>query len=86
MSRTCCEPQVWVVRPDGTTALQVSDGSDGSTSYNPIWSPDGAAILFYRDVDGHQALWIAARDGSQRRELADGGAGLDLGAYWWTAS
>ena len=82
-SRTCCGPQVWVVRPDGTEPHQLTDGKDGSTSLAPIWSPDGSTLLFFRDLGGHQTLRTIRPDGTGERRLADAGDGFDLGSYWW---
>ena len=83
-SRICCQPQVWIVHPDGTSATQLTDGHDGSTSYAQIWSPDGGKLLFVRDDGGgHQSLWTMNPDGTGKSEIAQAGEGFDLGSNSW---
>lgn len=36
---------IWVVRPDGTGALRLTDGHDDN---QPSWTPDGKSLLFSR--------------------------------------
>lgn len=83
-SRICCEPQIWIVHPDGTGAKQLTDGHDGSISLLPIWSPDGAKLLFHRARAEEDTLWTVASDGSGQTQIAAAGEGFDLGGYWWS--
>ena len=55
-----------------------ADGSDprrlidnGTESYDPRWSPDGAHILFTTTVAGSMNIWIANADGTDVRQLTD---------------
>jgi len=88
-SRLRSQPQVWVVRPDGSELKQLTDGADGSTSIMPVWSPDGTKLLFQRRLDGHLTLWTMNRDGSGQIQVAPTPLGSDYfggGGYaWWPA-
>ena len=66
---------VVVVDADGSSPRSVAEGASG-----PIWSPDGARIL-YRGVPwpdygiwpDEVGLWVVDADGSNRRQIATGG-------------
>lgn len=44
---------------------------DGAYVYSPTWSPDGARIAFYSDVDGDGEIYVMSWDGSDRRQLTN---------------
>ena len=52
---------LWIWNRD-TTSTIVRDGS-------PSWSPDGRQIAFYSESDGKADLFVAERDGTNRRTL-----------------
>ncbi len=51
-SRFSSQPQVWIVRPDGSGLTQLTSGNDGSTSIAPIWSADGLKLAFEGKLGG----------------------------------
>lgn len=60
------------------------NGTDGSTSVVPVWSPDGARLLFQRKLDGHVTLWTMDADGSRQTQLTPTPVAADwVGGYEW---
>ena len=64
-------PQIWVMDEDGASPEQLV-GSDIGTNgraldtYSPAWSPDGARIIFARDIEhGARQLFTASVSGGQ---------------------
>ncbi len=58
---------LWLVRPDGTDARQVTFGDDDSVLVSPAWSPDGQSLYVSRfswSVDNYE-LWRYGLDGSE---------------------
>lgn len=53
---------LWIWNRDSASGI-VRDGS-------PSWSPDGRQIAFYSERDGKADLFVAERDGTNRRTLA----------------
>jgi len=78
--------QIWKVRPDGTGLEQLTFPASGF-SVMPVWSPDGADMLFQRQrVDaGEVTLWTMRADGSDPRQLSPTPLASDLinGYAWW---
>ena len=86
-SSTClrCQPQLFVIHPDGSGIVTLTDGADGSTSLTPIWSPDGSRLLYQtQQPDGHVIIWTMRPDGSDRAQVVD--VGTDLSSYSWGAA
>ena len=49
--------------------------ADPRTSYRisaPLWSPDGATILFMSEAAGNDDIWIMNADGNDQRALTYG--------------
>jgi hypothetical protein len=83
-SRYRSHPQVWLVHPDGSGRVKVTDGTDGTDSVGPVWSPDGTKLLSttFRDgTEGPASLQTMNEDGSGRAHLADS-PHLDLGTWF----
>lgn len=79
-----CQPQLFLIHPDGTGRVALTDGSDGSTSLTPVWSPDGSWLLYQTvQADGTVTLWTMGPDGSDRSRVAE--AGSDLSSFSWGA-
>jgi Tol biopolymer transport system component len=58
---------VWLIRPDGTDARQVSFGDDDTVLVSPAWTPDGQSLYVSRyswSVDNYE-LWRYGLDGSE---------------------
>jgi Tol biopolymer transport system component len=86
-SSTClrCQPQLFVIRPDGTGQVALTDGADDTTSLTPIWSPDGSRLLYQtQQADGRVSVWTMKPDGSDRTLVAD--VGTDTSNYSWGAA
>jgi hypothetical protein len=67
---------VYLIHPDGTGLRQIISSNDGCSAFAPIWSPDGAALLFERQCYTGGAitstsLEIANVDGAVLSKVAD---------------
>ena len=58
--------QLFLIRPDGGEARNVSDAEDGIESWG--WSPDGARLAYVAGPEGKRQLWLLAGDGTGRAE------------------
>ncbi|HBK46209.1 MAG TPA: amidohydrolase, partial [Xanthomonadaceae bacterium] len=58
---------LWIVRPDGGGARQVSFGDDDSVLASPAWAPDGGSVYIsrYRWSLNAYELWRYGLDGSE---------------------
>ncbi|MDP9330040.1 MAG: hypothetical protein M3P11_05295 [Actinomycetota bacterium] len=67
--------QIYVVHPDGSGRRRITKPTDGDISFDPVWSPDSAKLLFGRihgTQGGHQEdLWIANVDGTGLIQVTD---------------
>jgi Tol biopolymer transport system component/DNA-binding winged helix-turn-helix (wHTH) protein len=55
---------IWVVRPDGTGARQITElGKPEGGHGSPSWSPDGKHIVFVTSQFGDHGLWAVGADG-----------------------
>ncbi len=61
---------IWILDLERGTSRRVT--FQGSNSY-PVWTPDGARVVFRRVSDGGESLWwsAAGEDGSEERLTAD---------------
>jgi Tol biopolymer transport system component len=63
---------VWVVRPDGSQAQQVTD--QPGESRQPWWSPDGDTLAISCDRGtGKFAIWLSRSDGSNAEPVTTNG-------------
>jgi Tol biopolymer transport system component/predicted amidohydrolase len=74
---------LWLIRPDGTDARQITFGDDDSVLVSPAWTPDGKSLYVSRflwslnnyelwryDLDGTETLVIPIKNPEQGREAA----------------
>lgn len=57
---------LWLVRPDGTGATQLTHGLDNK---QPAWSPDGRQIAYTSNAGGTNDIWIMDADGQHAQRL-----------------
>ncbi|MFC4312336.1 amidohydrolase family protein [Steroidobacter flavus] len=69
---------IYAIDSSGGTARPLMTGL--AFDANPVFSPDGRYIAFVSDRSGANNLWIAARDGSNPRQLS-----RDEGTVIWTS-
>jgi Tol biopolymer transport system component len=75
---------LFVVHPDGTALAQITfSDQEGLFSFGPVWSPDGAKLLFVRGLDEFDDtnLWIANADGTELKQITNSPSGY--GGYAW---
>jgi Tol biopolymer transport system component len=68
---------LWDVAANAYTSLKGS----GSSDFFPIWSPDGARILFVSNAFGDFDLWILGADGENLVQVTKN-AGYDVEPDW----
>ncbi len=67
---------VYRVRASGGDAECLTQQSGIALNYDPRYSPDGRHIAFVSDRTGQNGLWVMGSDGSNPRQVAEGGP------YW----
>jgi TolB protein len=72
----CCDYDIWVMNPDGTGQVNLTNTPDISES-DPSWSNDGTKIAFTRDGD----IWVMNADGTGQINLTNSPEN-DFGADW----
>jgi TolB protein len=70
---------LWVVRPDGDGARQLTHGM--REDFEPAWSPSGHRVVFRGDLLGASRLYVMNRDGSHLRAVPHTG-GHDAAPSW----
>ena len=71
---------IWTMQPDGTDRRLVVQ--IGGNDFDPMWSPDGARILFTGDSSGSFDVWVADANGQNARDLTYGWKDADIGVGW----
>ncbi|MGY1617803.1 protein kinase [Geodermatophilus sp. SYSU D00691] len=79
------ESRILTVAADGSGEQRLT--AAGATDQDPIWSPDGDRIAFKSNRPGPQAssgdhIWVMASDGSDQRQLDDGGGTATNAPAW----
>ena len=65
--------RIWSVRPDGTELTQRTNADADEHDVDPVFSPNGKAVLFSSTRGGGAAgIWITPVDGSAPRRICDG--------------
>lgn len=62
--------QVWIA--DLKSGALVKLAYNDSTSWSPVWSPDGQRLAFFSDRDGQVRLWVWERGGGRLSRASDG--------------
>ncbi|MFL5798429.1 MAG: TolB family protein [Actinomycetota bacterium] len=80
-------PQIWVVHPDGTGLRELTQPTHGDNSFNPVWSPDSARLVFqsfHPEINGGQNdVWIVNDDGTGLFQLSNTPEPLEEGDLSW---
>jgi TolB protein len=61
--------QVWSIRADGTSSVELTHETRHSNNDDPSWSPDGTKILFSTGRSGLNELWVMDADGGNEMRL-----------------
>ncbi|WIW90703.1 amidohydrolase family protein (plasmid) [Sphingobium sp. V4] len=61
---------LWIISAKGGRAKRITDYFNDARQ--PVWSPDGARLVYFAYRDGNYDLWTIRPDGSDRRKLTDG--------------
>lgn len=61
------EAELWLLRPADASYTRISE--PGSKNLWPLWSADGASLVFMSDRSGAENLWIAPLNGGAARQL-----------------
>ena len=82
--------RIWLVNSDGSNRRQLTNDSSYADQF-PLWSADGAHILFVRQQAGAiepgdeepipVEIWLMKADGSDQRKLVDGLSEVWFGYY-----
>jgi Tol biopolymer transport system component len=67
------QEDLFLSAPDGSGMRRVTD--DAWRDRGPMFTPDGAALVFYSNRDGHWAIWSIRTDGSNLRKIIGPAAG-----------
>ncbi|HEX2996138.1 MAG TPA: hypothetical protein VHP14_15035 [Anaerolineales bacterium] len=69
---------IWIMKPDGTGLVNLTNNGTDWEDYHPAWSPDGKSIAFFRGgmifgeepEGGPAGLWITDADGQDQKLVA----------------
>jgi Tol biopolymer transport system component len=64
--------RIWSVRPDGTDLREITKAQPEEHDVDPVFSPDGAEILFSSTRGGATAVWRMTAGGSKATRICDG--------------
>jgi Tol biopolymer transport system component len=64
--------RIWVVKADGSDLKQLTKQATDDQDVDPVFSPDGKAILFTSTRGGKAAVWRMAADGSKPERICEG--------------
>jgi hypothetical protein len=91
--REAIDSDVYLISPDRGTVRRLTTGS--KQDYNPVWSPDGAEILFISLRTGYASFFLADVASGRQRQLTNQGTergepavpvSLSDRCHWDTAS
>jgi TolB protein len=66
-------PEIYTVRPDGSSLRRIRREPEGSYSFDPVWSPDGGRLAFVHGA-GRKVphIWTMKKNGSRLRQVTYG--------------
>ncbi len=64
--------RIWTINADGSGMKQLTQGAADDNDVDPVFSPDGKAILFTSTHGGKPGVWRMGADGSKPERLCDG--------------
>jgi len=73
---------IYIMSTEGENVLRANLTNHPAQDWNPLWSPDGAQIVFNSDRDGRDTLYIMGADGSNARPLFLGETFNDYDGAW----
>lgn len=75
--------RIWVMNSDGSDKRQLANDA-AYRDERPLWSADGAHVLFARlDQDDRASLWLMRADGSELEQVVDELSPNLSRAPWW---
>jgi len=63
--------KLYVINPDGTSTLGLTDDGSGASDRSPCWSPHGTKIAFHSDRDGNWEIYVMTLAGRSLRRLTN---------------
>ncbi|MBK6733107.1 MAG: PD40 domain-containing protein [bacterium] len=69
------------VAPTPEATIKQLTATDAVYEANPIYAPDGSAILFESDATGNREIWLLPTNGAAALQLTDN-AGEDTAPFW----
>ena len=69
------------VAPTPEASIKQLTATDAVYEANPIYAPDGSAILFESDATGNREIWLLPTNGAAALQLTDN-AGEDTAPFW----
>ena len=77
------EPEIWVMRSNGTNARRLLKTVNHPTwqdmQYSPVWSPDGNRLIFSMAVaDSNPELFVVGVDGRRLKRLTRTGGSFEI--------
>lgn len=66
------EWRLWMLKPDGTGLRQLTKQETDDQDVDPVFSPDGKAILFTSTRGGKAGIWRITSEGAKPERLCDG--------------
>ena len=73
---------IYIVNEEGRVESKPALGQDVSCAFDPVWSPDGARLVFTSGTDGDNDIYETDLDGTEVTRLT-GSAGSDASPAWW---
>jgi TolB protein len=75
---------VFIMRANGTHPRQVTHGGSRKEDFNPIWSPHGHRLVFFRfdEKRGKDAVFVIRTDGTHQERITPWRIGCAQGVDW----